>query len=82
LDPDFFNRVIEEQKKILEFYPSMVKKGGTMIYATCSILQQENEEQIKLFLANNPNFTLEEEKKLTPLHNGTDGFYMARLRKT
>jgi 16S rRNA (cytosine967-C5)-methyltransferase len=81
LDIDFLNRIVEEQKKILSFYPIMLKPGGTLVYATCSLLKQENQNQIKEFLKNHSEFTLEAEKTLTPLHHDTDGFYMARLVK-
>jgi 16S rRNA (cytosine967-C5)-methyltransferase len=52
-----------------------------MVYATCSILPSENELQIKKFLESQEGkkFKLEEEKKISPLISGFDGFYMARL---
>ena len=52
-----------------------------MVYATCSILPSENELQIKKFLNSEEgkHFELEEEKKISPLISGFDGFYMARL---
>ena len=49
-----------------------------MVYATCSILPSENEQQVQHFLGNNPGFTLDSENHLWP-SDGTDGFYMARL---
>ena len=52
-----------------------------MVYATCSILPSENELQIEKFLDSEEGkqFKLEEEKKISPLSSGFDGFYMARL---
>ncbi|MBM3176615.1 MAG: RsmB/NOP family class I SAM-dependent RNA methyltransferase [Bacteroidetes bacterium] len=69
-----------QQKEILNLYHRILKPGGTMVYATCSILPSENGFQVKNFLETNPNFILEEERSLFP-SEGTDGFYMARLRK-
>jgi 16S rRNA (cytosine967-C5)-methyltransferase len=58
----------------------MLKPGGVMVYATCSILPQENEKQVERFLELNSDFELEQEKHLWP-SEGSDGFYMARLIK-
>ena len=69
------------QAEILQNYSSMVKAGGHLVYATCSILPSENEEQVKKFLAQNSEFSLVEEKKISPAKTGFDGFYIARLRK-
>ena len=59
----------------------MIKADGKMVYATCSILPSENELQIEKFLNSDEgkHFELEEEKKISPLISGFDGFYMARL---
>ncbi|HDP76424.1 MAG TPA: hypothetical protein ENN49_11320 [Bacteroidales bacterium] len=53
-----------------------------MVYATCSIRPSENEEQVQWFLEQTEGrFTLEEEKTISPLQTGFDGFYMARLKR-
>lgn len=76
------NRLIVEQQDILERYSSMVKPGGKMVYATCSILPSENEAQVARFLAAHAaDWTLEEEMKLNPAETGHDGFYAARLAR-
>jgi 16S rRNA (cytosine967-C5)-methyltransferase len=80
LSPEFVESVKTAQQDILTSYSSMVKPGGTMVYATCSILHSENEEQIKKFLDTNPPFELNEEKRIWP-SEGFDGFYMARLTR-
>lgn len=67
------------QLEILENYSGMLKSGGKLVYATCSILPSENQTQVEYFLSKYPNFELEEECHLAP--GKTDGFYMARLRK-
>lgn len=74
------DRLIVEQQDILTRYASMVKPGGKLVYATCSILPGENENQVRTFLAaHGDEWTLEEELKLNPAETGHDGFYAARL---
>ena len=74
-------KVKKLQKEILFSYAKMLKPGGKMVYATCSIFPSENHEQVKAFLAENPSFKLVHEQKLSPALTGTDGFYMALIRK-
>ncbi|HAP96279.1 MAG TPA: RNA methyltransferase, partial [Chryseobacterium sp.] len=50
------------------------------IYATCSILPSENNEQVKTFLENNPDFSLIKDEKIMP-SEGYDGFYMALIKR-
>lgn len=71
------------QQELLQAYPSMLKKGGQLVYATCSILPSENEEQIKKFLASEAgkDFELIEDRKVLAQESGFDGFYIARLLK-
>jgi 16S rRNA (cytosine967-C5)-methyltransferase len=78
---DFVEKIQATQAKILRDYVKMLKPDGTLVYATCSIFPQENEEQVKKFLSDNPDFQLIEEKHLTPHKNGFDGFYMAKLKR-
>lgn len=81
LSPEFIEKVKEVQQKILDQYPSMLKKGGMMVYATCSILPSENEKQVEGFLSRNPGkFQLLEQNKILP-SEGFDGFFMSRMRK-
>lgn len=73
--------VKDTQADILDRYCRMVKKGGKMVYATCSLMPGENEEQVENFLAEHPEFELEEQHRTWP-SEGWDGFFMARfLRK-
>lgn len=82
LRPAFIEEVQITQANILQQYASMLKSGGKMVYATCSIFPAENELQVQKFLANNINFKLLEEKHLWPSETGFDGFYMALIEKT
>ena len=103
--PDVKYRVTEEgvqalcrtQKDILDAIAPMVKVGGTLVYSTCSILPQENEEQIRAFLERHPEYEIqpmgaELPEKLAAHENalglqmfahrdGTDGFYVCRMRR-
>jgi len=78
---DFLNSLVQKQREIFKESISLLKDGGKIVYSTCSILPQENEEQIKFFtqeyglkLVKNPFFTL-------PVENGMDGFFGVVLEK-
>jgi len=79
LSLEFINRLKVMQAEIIQDYSKIVKVGGKMVYATCSILPSENQGQVATFLQNNPNYKLEEEKIVLPSESGFDGFYMARI---
>jgi 16S rRNA (cytosine967-C5)-methyltransferase len=72
------------QQEILRSYAPILKDGGKMVYATCSILPSENQEQVRQFLSSESGkgFTLLEEKSILPQDLGFDGFYMALIQKT
>lgn len=67
------------QRHILEQYAQMLKPGGTLVYATCSVFPSENSKPVKEFLDKNPNWKLLAEVKRSPHRDGFDGFYMAKL---
>ncbi len=69
------------QQKILSEYASMVKKGGALVYSTCSVFPDENERQIQKFLSNNEQFKLGEEKYVRTGTTGFDGFYMCLMSR-
>ncbi|MBI9042000.1 methyltransferase domain-containing protein [Lutibacter sp.] len=81
LQPEFVDNIIKTQAEILEEYSQLVKVGGKMVYATCSILPSENEKQVQLFLKNHPEFQLEKQNKVSAYKSGFDGFYMALLER-
>ena len=81
LNPEFLEKVKTMQYEIFRDYSKMVKPGGHLIYSTCSIFMDENQHQVEVFLKENAGFMVEEEKILTPFMNGTDGFYMVRLKR-
>jgi 16S rRNA (cytosine967-C5)-methyltransferase len=81
LSLDFLEKIRSTQQEILKKYAPMIKKDGKLVYATCSILPSENEQQIDKFLKSDIGkvFMKEDEKKISPNQTGFDGFYMARL---
>lgn len=81
LNPTRLDELRVLQKTILADYAKMLKPGGTLVYATCSVLPSENDGQVRAFLAGNPDFRLEEELTLGPDRGQGDGFYAARLTK-
>jgi 16S rRNA (cytosine967-C5)-methyltransferase len=81
LSPDFIEQVKIIQQEIICNYSQMLKSGGVMVYATCSILPSENQEQIQQFLnSRQGKFELLNERKVLP-SEGFDGFYMCALKK-
>jgi 16S rRNA (cytosine967-C5)-methyltransferase len=74
------DEVKQKQKTILQNYSSMLKPGGLMVYATCSILPSENQKQVEHFLAENKNYTFVKEKTIYP-SEGFDGFYMCLIKR-
>jgi 16S rRNA (cytosine967-C5)-methyltransferase len=81
LNNAFFENIRQTQAEILQSYARMVKKGGKMVYATCSIFPSENEAQVKAFLEKNDEWQWVDERTLTPATDGFDGFYMALLER-
>ncbi|MEK7257471.1 MAG: RsmB/NOP family class I SAM-dependent RNA methyltransferase [Bacteroidota bacterium] len=82
LSLEIIEKVKVLQAKILAEYSRMLRPGGLMVYATCSILPSENERQVAKFLAENSQFELVEERKISPVSDGFDGFYMARMQRS
>ncbi len=83
LQPEFLDEIRNTQKELLDSYSRMVKPGGQLVYATCSILPSENEKQVQSFLnrENGKDFTLLKEEKILPSKSGFDGFYISLLQK-
>ena len=77
----FIERMQILQQKILVDYSVMLKKGGMLVYSTCSVLPSENEKQVEKFIQDQKGaYELSEQKIILP-SEGFDGFFMARLRK-
>jgi len=73
-DPATLKEYAERQHSILSHFAEAVKPGGVLVYATCSLFTEENEEVVKRFLAGHPEFS--PESGTHPLTGAiTDGFY-------
>lgn len=70
------------QRDILSACAGYVRAGGALVYSVCTVSRQESTCNIRRFLAENADFTLESERKLFPHIDGSDGFYIARLTKS
>ena len=71
----------EIQSQILDNACEYVKPGGILLYSTCTILKEENEEQVSRFLARHTEFKKCEEKLLLPHKDAGTGFYICNMRK-
>lgn len=92
-DLDQIKGLPEIQSRILEAQSHHVRTGGVLLYSTCTILRRENEEVVTAFLSRHPEFSAEffsllgdlsgTDGMLTllPCDHGTDGFFIARLRR-
>ena len=67
------------QGEILSGAAKALKRGGTLLYSTCTITRRENQDVVEKFLAANENFKLIEMKTLLPHVTNTDGFFSAKL---
>lgn len=83
LQPEFIENIKKVQAEVLESYSKIVKPGGKLVYATCSILPSENQDQVKKFLTteSGKNFTFIKDVKVLASESGFDGFYMALLER-
>ena len=70
------------QLAILRGLAACVKPGGTLLYSTCTLLERENEDVVRAFLAENEGFTAAEERTLWPDIDKTDGFFICRMIKS
>ncbi len=91
-EEDIFN-VSKLQRELLDSAAKLVKKGGVLVYSTCSLEEEENQEEVEAFLKRNREFTLEKATDyvgtkytdrtgylvITPQDHGLDGMFAARL---
>ncbi|QYJ67918.1 RsmB/NOP family class I SAM-dependent RNA methyltransferase [Flavobacterium litorale] len=83
LQPEFIDNIRKTQAEVLDSYSKIVKPGGKLVYATCSVLPSENQEQIERFLntETGKQFALNKDHKILASESGFDGFYMALLER-
>jgi len=77
--PEEIERLRYIQLDLLRQAASRVKRGGVLVYSTCSLEPEENGEVVKQFLSEHADFKLERERELLPFADGVDGAYVARL---
>ncbi len=83
LAPDELDRLRQLQAHLLDSYSRMLKPGGRLVYATCSILPSENERQVEAFLSRAAGaYRLLEQRTFPPGENDFDGFFAAALEKS
>ena len=78
--PEDIKEITQIQKQILQNCSKYLKRGGEIVYSTCSILKQENNEIIDEFLKENKNFEIKEISAVYQNEN-TDGFFICSIRK-
>lgn len=71
--------VIALQGYLIELAATLVKPGGALVYAVCSLIGEEGQAQIDDFLRHHGGWTLDTARTLTPSRDNTDGFFVARL---
>ena len=90
LTPDRLERLLSTQARLLELAVQMVRPGGRLVYAVCSLLSREGAGQVDAFLSRHSSWQIQDVEVaagrrdgagllLTPGHDGTDGFFIARL---
>lgn len=81
MNPDTQEELVKLQRDILSVVHAYVKPGGKLLYSTCTIHREENQENAAWFASQHPEFELVREKQFLPGIDETDGFYIAEFRK-
>ncbi|MBN8807467.1 MAG: RsmB/NOP family class I SAM-dependent RNA methyltransferase [Sphingomonas sp.] len=89
LTPVRIDRLVAIQRRLLDLAATLVRPGGALVYIVCSLLDEEGAGQVDDFLARHPDWHADAPiaaglergagRRLTPRHDGTDGFFVARL---
>jgi len=93
LTPDRLDRLLAAQERLLDLGAELTRPGGRIVYAVCSLLSREGAGQIERFQSRHSSWISEDApiaagrpdgagRLLTPAHDGTDGFFVARLRRS
>ena len=90
LTPDSLKQLVALQARLLDLAATLVRPGGQLVYVTCSLVDAEGRDQADRFLAAHPGWSADslalpagrihgQGIRLTPFHDGTDGFFIARF---
>lgn len=89
LTPVQIDRLVATQARLLDLGAALVRPGGALVYIVCSLLDAEGQDQVAAFLARAQGWTAQQPveqgrprgpgRRLTPAHDATDGFFVARL---
>lgn len=93
LTPKRLDAVVETQRHVLNIGASLVKPGGALVYAVCSLIDREGPDQITAFLKDHKDWTVNRIAgdmgvshgagwRVSPAHDGCDGFFVARLARS
>ncbi len=93
LTPGRLDRLVQLQSRLLDIASRLVAPGGTLVYAVCSLLEREGAGQAAAFLGRHSSWSVQDAlgslgrkagagQLLTPGHDGTDGFFVARLERS
>jgi 16S rRNA (cytosine967-C5)-methyltransferase len=80
--PQEIGRLRATQLELLGHAASLLKPGGRLVYSTCSLEPEENNDVVNEFLADYTDFRLELSRELLPFAEAVDGTYVARLVKS
>lgn len=81
LTPQLLADVVQKQRLILDEAKDFVAQDGFLSYMTCSLTRDENGNQVARFLDENPHFVLIKQRQFSPAKTGTDGLFVAVLRR-
>ncbi|MDB5675330.1 MAG: methyltransferase, partial [Sphingomonas bacterium] len=92
LSPARLDKLVLTQRQLLGIGAKLVKPGGVLVFIVCSLLDEEGAGQVAAFLASHLDWTTDTLDlpagrphgpgvRLTPAHDATDGFFVARLKR-
>jgi 16S rRNA (cytosine967-C5)-methyltransferase len=81
IQPEEIERLRAAQLDLLQQAATQLKPGGVLVYSTCSLEPEENQEVVKQFLSEHAGFKLKGERELLPFIDGVDGAYVAWMKK-
>ena len=79
INQESVSRVLADQQKILNSATKLLKPGGTITYATCSLFPAENEEQVKKFLNDHKEFAFKDQALIQPASFSGEGYFVCNL---